>query len=194
MSARNLLLLSGALCASLFTAKAQTPIPIYPPSFTGIKCGDKTVTEGVVIDAAVTNDSGQKAFVIRWLDQDAHQFEQVHSAVIAFSKCIASDGDDIDGLRIQRILPDSLAISKRGVAYEVRYIESPKYDPQYAVIFDGHLAFRLDETLWNDEGYRFTSQDFILTSEGKIFADIHAIAPAEAKPQYPAPETKSPTR
>jgi hypothetical protein len=75
------------------------------------------------VDARAQNASHEEAQVIRWLDPKG---TAVHSA-LAMGRCVAKDGDTIDGKVIVRVLPNSLAVSSRHglTAWEAEYRNLP---------------------------------------------------------------------
>ena len=89
--------------------------------FIGRQFCNHTFTQATYLDAVRTN-SGTRAFAVRWLDPEPGT-TIVHTALSTDSRCVVRDGDLIDGKRIFRVLPNSLAISHQDglVAYEALY-------------------------------------------------------------------------
>ena len=97
---------------------AQTKAPAAPnantqpgqasPKLGANLCGH-VMDAGTFIDARAQNASHEEAFVMRWLDPKG---TSVHSALF-MGRCVAKDGDTIDGKVIVRVLPNSLAVSDR---------------------------------------------------------------------------------
>ena len=85
-------------------------------------CGH-VMDAGTFVDAHAQNASHEEAFVMRWLDPKS---TTVHSALF-MGRCVAKDGDNIDGKVIVRVLPNSLAISDRHAltAWEAEYWNNP---------------------------------------------------------------------
>ena len=95
--------------------------------FIGRQFCNHTFTEATYLDAVKTYP-GTRAFVARWLDPEPGT-TIIHTALFTDSRCVVSDGDVIDGKRIVRVLPNSLAISHQDglVAYEAIYFD-PAHD------------------------------------------------------------------
>jgi len=94
-------------------------------------CGEHIFSQATFLDALALSDSRKdEAFVARWLEPE-HGSGEVHSAVFTGSRCIARDGDTLDGRRISRILPNSLAIGNQNglVAYEALYFDDQAQSP-----------------------------------------------------------------
>jgi hypothetical protein len=94
-------------------------------------CGEHIFSQAMYLDALALSDSRkEEAFVARWLEPE-HGSGEVHSAVFTAMRCVASDGDTLDGRRISRILPNSLAIGNQNglVAYEALYFDHQAQSP-----------------------------------------------------------------
>jgi hypothetical protein len=92
-------------------------------------CGDHVIGQGTLLVALALDDSRkEEAFVARWLEPER---DGIHSAVFTRGRCITSDGAIVDGKRISKILPNSLAISSQHglVAYEALYFDHPAGGP-----------------------------------------------------------------
>jgi hypothetical protein len=110
----------------LFVLLAAVPPPAIraqnaPPNEAGQGaryCGH-VMDAGTFVDARARNATGEEAVVIRWLDPKG---AAVHSA-LSMGRCIAQDGETIDGRLIVRVLPNSLAVSVRHglTAWEAEY-------------------------------------------------------------------------
>ena len=93
-------------------------------------CGDHVIGQGTLLVALALDDSRkEEAFVARWLEPER---DGIHSAVFTRGRCITSDGAIVDGKRISKILPNSLAISSQHglVAYEALYFDHPAGGPE----------------------------------------------------------------
>jgi len=87
-------------------------------------CGHR-VDDGTFVDAVSLNASTQQAIAIRWLDSKG---TVVHSAILTGStRCVAKDGDTLEGKTIVRVLPNSLSVSNKHAltAWEGEYWNSP---------------------------------------------------------------------
>ncbi len=87
-------------------------------------CGHR-VDDGTFVDAVATNASRQDAIAMRWLDAKG---SAVHSAIFTGdARCVAKDGDSLEGKAIVRVLPNSLAVSNQHglTAWEGEYWNSP---------------------------------------------------------------------
>jgi hypothetical protein len=117
------------LLAVLLAAAAWAQKPTDEKSNTQIDQGAETpagarycghlVDAATLVGARAKNASGEEAVVIRWLDSTGLV---VHSA-LSGSRCIAKDGETIDGKVIVQVLPGSLAVSNRHglTAWEAEY-------------------------------------------------------------------------
>jgi hypothetical protein len=111
-------------------------------------CGH-VIDQGTFVDAVSANASGQEAFAIRWLDP---RTTVVHSAVFTGAKrCVAVDGDAIDGKVIVRALPNALAVSNQNAltAWESEYWNSPDEQakggaPHRGVFIENRFLAELD--------------------------------------------------
>ena len=111
-------------------------------------CGH-TVDEGTFVDAVTLNASSEEAIAIRWLDPKG---TVVHSAIFTGRKrCVAKDGDTVDGKSILRALPNALAVSNQhGLnAWEAEYWNSPVEQgkggaPHRGVFIENRLLVELD--------------------------------------------------
>jgi hypothetical protein len=87
-------------------------------------CGEHIFGQWTFVDAVALNEARkEEVFVARW--------GGVHSAVFTDKRCIASDGDIVDGKLISKILPNSLAVSRQNglVAYEALFFDHPAEAP-----------------------------------------------------------------
>ena len=95
-------------------------------------CGERIFGQWTFVAAVALNESRkEEVFVARWLEHDGGS-RGVHSAVFTERRCIASDGDIVDGKRISKILPKSLVVSGQNglVAYEALYFDHPAAGPE----------------------------------------------------------------
>ncbi len=86
-------------------------------------CGGHVVDESTHLDEFAPSEIGN-AFLVRWVDPErASSF--VHTAVFTGNRCVALDGDMIEGKKIAKILPNALAVSQKNgfVAYEALYAD-----------------------------------------------------------------------
>lgn len=95
----------------------------------------------------------------------------MRTAVYTSKRCIARDGDTVNGKRIERILPNSLAITKDGlVAYEAMYVDHSfgvLTDHLHLGVFIEHqFVFEIDT--WSDEYRKSSRHDFDLEDDGSI--------------------------
>jgi hypothetical protein len=109
-------------------------------------CGKHIFSQWTFVEAVALNESRkEEVFVARW--------GGVHSAVFTDKRCIASDGDIVDGKLISKILPNSLAVSRQNglVAYEALFFDHPAEAPgsaqfiQRGVFIENRFLVVLDQ-------------------------------------------------
>jgi hypothetical protein len=94
-------------------------------------CGEHTFGQWTFLEAVALNESRkEEVFVATWLEHEDGSGE-VHSAVFTDKRCIAIDGQVVDGKLISKILPSSLAASRQNglVAYEAYFFDHPAEAP-----------------------------------------------------------------
>ncbi len=152
-------------------------VEVAQMELTGMKfCGDHVLGEGVYLEALALDDSRKdEAFVARWLESERNS-NAPHTAVFSTKRCVATDGDILEGKSIVRILPNSLAISNQHglVAYEALYVDHPgeglgadvrrgifienrfliELDPRTASPLGGELGDETRDFSWNGEKER----------------------------------------
>ena len=143
---------------------AQTKAPAAPnantqpgqgsPKLGANLCGH-VMDAGTFIDARAQNASHEEAFVLRWLDPKGMS---VHSALF-MGRCVAKDGDTIDGKLIVRVLPNSLAVSDRHAfsGWEAEFWissseQAPGRTPHRGVFSDGRFVAELDPSKASEVG------------------------------------------
>jgi hypothetical protein len=117
-------------------------------------CGH-ALDAGTFVDARAKNASGEEALVMRWLDPRG---TAVHSALF-MGRCVAKDGDTIDGKVIVRVLPNSLAVSDRHAltAWEAEYWnysgeQAGGRTPHRGAFSDSHFVAELDASKASELG------------------------------------------
>jgi hypothetical protein len=161
-----------------------------------IFCGDQAFTEATFLDGAASNaDSGETAYVARWLDRTAGS-ALVHSAVFTATRCIARDFDTVDGKVIVQIFGDSLTVGKsHDIAFEAEYWNHPNEASgggrrHRGVFVNRRFAFELDQSKlhWNLAGRADTDADFTLTSDGQVIPrpGLMLLPPGSPVPVVPA--------
>lgn len=172
---------------------------------TGTKfCGDHVIGQDTFLVALALGDSRkEEAFVARWLEPER---EGIHSAVFTRSRCIASDGDIVDGKRISKILPNSLAVSSQHglVAYEALYFDHPAGGPEtpqdvrrgvfiesrFLLEIDPHKASALSGPKDEDRDFSWNAQTERIDMRPGVALDL--VAPSAKPDCSEAPKAKKP--
>jgi hypothetical protein len=150
-------------------------------------CGH-VVDPATFLDARAQNSSHEEAIVMRWLDPKG---TAVHSALF-MGRCVAKDGDTIDGKVIVRVLPNSLVVSnKHGLtAWEAEYWDSPaekggRSTPHRGVFNENRFVTELDPTKASEPGSVSGSEaDFHWNEEPETVAVKPGIALVPPSPRY----------
>jgi hypothetical protein len=192
-----ILLLASVLPAATW---AQSPQPGQGSAKPGANLCGHEMDAATFVDARAQNATHEEAVVMRWLDPKG---TAVHSALF-MGRCVAKDGDDIDGKLIVRVLPNSLAISnKHGLtAWEAEYWDSPaekgwRGTPHRGIFSDGRLVTELDPAKASEPGVGSAADpDFHWNEEAETVAVKPGIALVPVTPAYafrnpPPPPAKS---
>jgi hypothetical protein len=115
--------LDGAIKDGAAEAFGRLLLDAVKPQLIGKAFCATTFDEATHLDVVETSSTAQ-AFAVRWLDK-ARGATFVHTAIFTEKRCVVHDGDLVDGKRILRVLPNSLAVSyPHGlVAYEALYFD-----------------------------------------------------------------------
>jgi hypothetical protein len=173
-------------------------------------CGH-VIDAATFIDARAQNASHEEAVVMRWLDPKG---TAVHSALF-MGRCIAKDGDTIDGRVIARVLPNSLAVSQAHglTAWEAEFFNLPFEasaggTPHRGVFSENRIVAELDpgkasapgnasgsepDFRWNEEQETVAVRSGIALIPAPVRYTYPASTPTNAqgdKPQAPAPAAK----
>jgi hypothetical protein len=174
-------LLMAAVAPSAIWAQTKTPAApnanAQPgqgsPKLGANLCGH-VIDAGTFVDARAQNASHEEAVVMRWLDPKG---TAVHSALF-MGRCVAKDGDTIDGKLIVRVLPNSLAVSDRHAisGWEAEFWSSsgeqaPGRTPHRGVFSDGRFVTELDPGKASEVGTASNiDPDFRWNEEEEILA------------------------
>lgn len=173
----------GAIWAQTGMPNGQGPGPHY--------CGH-VIDAGTFIDARARNASGEEAVLIRWLDGKTNA---VHSALF-MGRCLAKDGDTIDGKIISRVLPNSLAVSEKHAftGWEAEYRES--YGPlglgpsKRGVFNDNRFVAELDASKASEAGSASGEPDFRWNDQETLTLKPGLVLPPPSANKYGSYDTK----
>jgi len=113
-------------------------------------CGH-SMDAGTFIDARAQNASHEQAIVMRWIDAKG---PAVHSGLF-MGRCVAKDGDTIDGKVIVRVLPILAVSNKHGLtAWEAEYWEfqGERGTPHRGLFDENRFVTELDPAKASEPG------------------------------------------
>jgi hypothetical protein len=154
-------------------------------------CGSHFVDEGTNLDELARSEAGD-AYLARWVDPERAS-SLVHTALFTGDRCIAQDGDLIEGKRISKVVPGALTISPKGlVAYEAFYVDQhgaagPPQTFRLGIFVENRFIADLDPQkaapLASSEGNRdFRWQNDQLDIKPEIILHVAPVQPALRAP------------